>query len=52
VATRIHAIEAGRPLPEATACLPTVEDGMAGMNFIEAVAESHATESRWVSIKA
>jgi predicted dehydrogenase len=52
VAARIHAVEAGRPLPGATACLPTVEDGVAGMKFIDAVLESHAAGSCWVSIEA
>jgi predicted dehydrogenase len=47
-AAQIHAVEAGLPLPEAAASLPTVEDGVAGLRFIDAVLASHAAGSRWV----
>jgi predicted dehydrogenase len=51
-AAQIHAVEAGLPLPAESSWLPTVEDGVAGMGFIDAVLASHAAGSRWVSLKA
>jgi len=47
-ADSIHAIDAGRPLPDSAACLPTVADGVAGMRFLDAVLASHRAGSRWV----
>ncbi len=49
-AAQIHAIEAGQPLPAASASLPTVEDGVAGLRFIDAVLASHDAGSRWVEL--
>nr|WP_027863787.1 Gfo/Idh/MocA family oxidoreductase [Massilia alkalitolerans] len=49
-AAQIHAVEAGQPLPEASASLPTVEDGVAGLRFIDAVLASHDAGSRWVEL--
>jgi predicted dehydrogenase len=50
-AAQIHAVEAGQPVPEKSAWLPTVDDGVAGMRFIDAVLESHDAGSRWVALK-
>jgi predicted dehydrogenase len=47
----IHAVGAGQPPPAAAAWLPTVEDGVAGMRFIDAVLASHRAGSRWVPIQ-
>jgi predicted dehydrogenase len=47
----IHAVDAGQPPPPAAALLPTVEDGVAGMRFIDAVLASHRAGSRWVPIQ-
>jgi predicted dehydrogenase len=49
-AAQIHAIDAGLPLPDESAWLPTADDGVAGMAFIDAVLASHAAGSRWVNI--
>ncbi|MCC2973479.1 Gfo/Idh/MocA family protein [Massilia sp. IC2-476] len=49
-AAQIHAVEAGQPLPEASASLPTVDDGVDGLRFIDAVLASHAAGSRWVKL--
>jgi predicted dehydrogenase len=49
-AAQIHAVEAGQPMPEESAWLPTVDDGVAGMRFIDAVLESHDAGSRWVTL--
>lgn len=49
-AAQIHAVEAAQPLPAASASLPTVEDGVAGLRFIEAVLASHDAGSRWVEL--
>ncbi|WP_414674464.1 Gfo/Idh/MocA family protein [Massilia sp. UBA6681] len=49
-AAQIHAAEAGQPLPAASASLPTVEDGVAGLRFIDAVLASHDAGSRWVEL--
>jgi predicted dehydrogenase len=51
-AAQIHAIDAGLPLPDESAGLPTAEDGVTGMAFIDAVLASHAAGSRWVNIGA
>lgn len=51
-AAQIHARDAGLPLPPDAAWLPTVEDGVGGMRFIEAVLASHRAGSRWVAVKA
>jgi len=49
-AAQIHAVDAGLPLPEAAAWLPTVDDGVGGMRFIDAVLASHRSGSRWVTL--
>jgi predicted dehydrogenase len=49
-ALQIHAVDAGQPVPEESAWLPTVDDGVAGMKFIDAVLESDAAGSRWVKL--
>ena len=49
-AAQIHAVEAGQPLPAASASLPTVDDGVAGLRFIDAVLASHGAGSRWVHL--
>lgn len=51
-AAQIHALDAGLPLPPDAAWLPTVEDGVGGMRFIEAVLASHRAGSRWVAVQA
>jgi predicted dehydrogenase len=51
-AAQIHALDAGVALPEGSTWLPTVDDGVAGMKFIDAVLESHAAGSRWVPLAA
>jgi predicted dehydrogenase len=49
-AVQIHAVDAGQALPVESAWLPTVDDGVAGMRFIDAVLESHQAGSRWVKL--
>jgi len=49
-AAQIHALDAGLPLPPDAAWLPTVEDGVGGMRFIDAVLASHRDGSRWVAL--
>lgn len=49
-AAQIHAVEAGLAVPEASASLPTVADGVDGLRFIDAVLASHAAGSRWVEL--
>lgn len=50
-AAHIHAVNAGQPVPAESAWLPTVDDGVAGMKFIDAVLESHGMGSRWVALQ-
>lgn len=49
-AAQIHAVEAGQPVPASSASLPTVNDGVDGLRFIEAVLASHDGGSRWVEL--
>lgn len=49
-AAQIHAVDAGQPVPESSAWLPTADDGVAGMRFIDAVLESHGAGSRWIAL--
>jgi predicted dehydrogenase len=49
-AAQIHALQAGLPPPADAAWLPTVEDGVGGMRFIDAVLASHRAGSRWVAL--
>ena len=48
-ALQIHALAAGLAPPPETLALTTVEDGVAGMRFIEASLASHA-DGRWLKI--
>ena len=51
-ALRIAAIDAGQPIPPASGWLTTVDDGVAGMAFIEAVLRSHRQGAGWTDIAA
>ncbi|MCH7372153.1 MULTISPECIES: Gfo/Idh/MocA family protein [Aeromonas] len=46
-ALQIHALAAGEAPPPESLTLTTVEDGVAGMRFIEASLASHAADGRW-----
>jgi len=48
-ALQIEAIDAGEPLPEASRLLTTVDDGVAGLRFIDAVFDSSAKLS-WTDV--
>ena len=50
-AAQVHALDAGLPVPPDAAWLPTVEDGVGGMRFIDAVLASHRAGSRWVALQ-
>jgi predicted dehydrogenase len=47
-AAQIHAIDAGLPVPTLARAMPDVDDGVAGLRFMEAVMESHRQGSRWL----
>lgn len=49
-AAQIHAIDAGRAMPELTRGMPDVTDGVAGLKFMEAAMESSRQGSRWIGI--
>ncbi|WP_118183208.1 Gfo/Idh/MocA family protein [Paraburkholderia phosphatilytica] len=49
-ALQIDAIEAGLPLPPASRLLTTVDDGVAGHRFIEAVLASSAANGKWTAV--
>lgn len=49
-ALRIHAMQAGVSPPPETDDLPTVEEGVNGMRFIDAVLDSHDAEGAWVPL--
>jgi predicted dehydrogenase len=49
-ALQIDAIDAGQPLPEASRLLTTVDDGVAGLRFIDAVFDSNAKLS-WTQVR-
>lgn len=49
-AAQIHALRAGLPMPEATRGMPNVDDGVAGLVFIDAVLESHRRGCGWVAV--
>jgi len=51
-ADQIHAIEAGQPPPPAATLLPTADDGVAGLRFIDAVLASHRAGSTWTTLSA
>src|ERR1700751_3884255 len=46
-ALQIEALDAGRPVPSESRLLTTVEDGVAGMRFIEAVLKSSASNGEY-----
>ena len=49
-ALRIHAMQAGVSPPPETDDLPTVEEGVNGMRFIDSVLDSHHAEGAWVPL--
>ena len=49
-ALQIEAIDAGRPPPLESRLLTTVDDGVDGMRFIDAVLRSAAQDGRWVRL--
>lgn len=49
-ALQIEAIDAGLPVPDESRLLPTVDDGVAGLRFVDAVIASHAAGGRWVDV--
>jgi predicted dehydrogenase len=49
-AAQIHAIDAGLALPELTRGMPDVDDGVAGLKFMDAAMESSRQGSRWIGI--
>nr|WP_315213271.1 Gfo/Idh/MocA family oxidoreductase [uncultured Duganella sp.] len=51
-AAQIHAIDAGRAIPALTQGMPDVNDGVAGLKFMDAAMESSRQGSRWISIPA
>jgi predicted dehydrogenase len=50
-AAQIHALRAGQSLPEASRGMPTVADGGVGLQFMDAVMESHKRGSCWVPVR-
>jgi predicted dehydrogenase len=50
-AAQIHAVDAGLPVPDTAAWLPTVADGVAGLRFIEAVLASHRAGNAWTPLQ-
>jgi predicted dehydrogenase len=49
-ALQIHARNAGQPVPDAARGLTTVDDGVAGLAFIDAVLRSHAAGGAWTGL--
>lgn len=49
-ALQILALDEGLAIPPASRLLTTVDDGVAGMQFIDAVLKSHAADGRWVEV--
>jgi predicted dehydrogenase len=49
-ALQIEALDAGRPLPPESRLLTTVDDGVAGLRFIDAVLASSAAGAQWREI--
>ncbi len=49
-ALHIEALDAGRPLPPESRLLTTVDDGVAGLRFIDAVLASSAAGAQWREI--
>ncbi|WP_322042847.1 Gfo/Idh/MocA family oxidoreductase [Paraburkholderia sp. J67] len=50
-AAQIRAREAGQPAPRESLLLTTVDDGVAGLRFIEAVLASSAADGAWRAIR-
>ncbi|KAE8755492.1 MULTISPECIES: Gfo/Idh/MocA family protein [Paraburkholderia] len=50
-ALQIEALNAGQPLPAESLLLTTVDDGVAGLRFIDAVLASSAADGQWQEIK-
>jgi predicted dehydrogenase len=51
-ATVIRAHQAGHPIPLAASDLTTVQDGVAGLAFVEAVLQSSASNGQWTVVPA
>lgn len=49
-AAQIHAINAGQAMPQLTRGMPDVDDGVAGLKFMDAAMESSRQGSRWIKI--
>ena len=49
-AAQIHAINAGQAMPKLTQGMPDVDDGVAGLKFMDAAMESSRQGSRWIKI--
>lgn len=50
-AIAIRALQAGQPVPPEASWLPTVEAGVDGMAFAEAVLRSHASGAQWTTVE-
>ena len=48
---QIEALDEGRALPAESLLLTTVEDGVAGLRFIDAVLASSAADGQWREIE-
>ncbi|MFT4065179.1 Gfo/Idh/MocA family protein [Paraburkholderia sp.] len=51
-ALQIEALNAGHALPPESLLLTTVDDGVAGLRFIDAVLRSSAADGKWTGIEA
>jgi predicted dehydrogenase len=49
-ALQIDALDAGQTLPPPSRLLTTVDDGVAGLHFIDAVLASSAADGKWVEV--
>ena len=49
-ADQIDALRSGQSVPEAARSMPDVDDGVAGLVFIDAVLESHRRGGAWVAL--
>jgi predicted dehydrogenase len=49
-AAQIHAIDAGQAMPELTRGMPDVDDGVAGLKFMDAAMESSRQGSCWIRL--
>jgi predicted dehydrogenase len=50
-ADQIHALRSGESIPDASRSMPNVDDGVAGLVFIDAVLESHRLGGAWVAVE-